>query len=103
MKLLDLVWIAISVLGLIIAYAYAWRVYRQTWNERTISEFDREIATKDEPRTRALSRLRHRQRLMRSRRLSRNRRSLKKMAAPVAVAGGGLDAPVCSAGWIDRP
>jgi hypothetical protein len=60
-KVFDFLWIALAVLGLAIAYFYAWRMYCRKWDECAELEFDRDLV-KDERRARALPRLRRRRR-----------------------------------------
>lgn len=64
MNVFGFVWIAVAILGLMIAYAGAWRIYRRAWDERATFELDREVA-RDELRARAVPRLERRRRSQR--------------------------------------
>ena len=83
--------IAVAFIGLMVAYAYAWRIYRGAWDNRAAPELEWELS-KDEWRARALARLR------------RRRHALERMGRPSVDSrrSAELLGDAYSTGWVER-
>ncbi|WP_428990875.1 hypothetical protein [Methylocapsa aurea] len=83
--------IAVAFIGLVVAYAYAWRIYRGAWDNRSAPELEWALS-KDERRARALARLR------------RRRHALEKMGRPSVDSrrAAELFGDAYSTGWVER-